>query len=471
MKIKPPEFIISEENPFANDKINRKESVEILTQLISTLGEPFVIAIDSPWGTGKSTFIKMWMQDLKNNHHPYLYFSAWENDFSDDPFVSLIGEIGTGIETIEIEEGRKNRVKEIFSRAKDVGKSLVKKTLPVAIKVATAGVLDIENIYEAAISDFAKKVAEDSIDKYEESKKTIKDFKERLSEFVGEVVNSDQEDNDTNLIFFIDELDRCRPLFAIELLEKIKHLFNIEGIIFVLAIDKEQIGHSIRSVYGEGMDSDGYLRRFIDLDYQLPSPEKNSVCPALFEKFNLEEYFRTRPTREAQYEKEQFIEIFSELFHLFNFSLRVQEQCFSQFSLALRTTPHNYKLYPTFLGALIAIKAASPSLYKDFVGRKKSAEEIIKFIKEYPGGEVFFNEDVGINLEALLLTANVRRNEIKPIIEPFVQLRDDESTEQTVYRRAERMVVILGDIYRQDDCGRLEYLSKKIDMLEQFATP
>jgi predicted KAP-like P-loop ATPase len=30
------------------------------------------------------------------------------------------------------------------------------------------------------------------------------------------------------LIIFIDELDRCRPLYAIECLERIKHIFGIK---------------------------------------------------------------------------------------------------------------------------------------------------------------------------------------------------------------------------------------------------
>jgi len=68
-------------------------------------------------------------------------------------------------------------------------------------------------------------------------------------------------DNQKPLIFFIDELDRCRPDYALQLLEKAKHLFNIDGIIFILALDRDQIGHSLKSIYGEGLDVDGYLRR------------------------------------------------------------------------------------------------------------------------------------------------------------------------------------------------------------------
>ena len=79
------------------------------------------------------------------------------------------------------------------------------------------------------------------------------------------------------VIIFVDELDRCRPSYAIELLERIKHLFNIGGLVFVLALDREQLGHSIKAVYGNGIDSDGYLRRFVDFEYQLKNPEKKKL--------------------------------------------------------------------------------------------------------------------------------------------------------------------------------------------------
>ena len=72
------------------------------------------------------------------------------------------------------------------------------------------------------------------------------------------------------MIFFIDELDRCRPNFAIELLEVIKHLFYIDNFIFIISIDKDQLSYSIANIYGHNMDTEGYLRRFFDLDYTLP---------------------------------------------------------------------------------------------------------------------------------------------------------------------------------------------------------
>jgi hypothetical protein len=94
-------------------------------------------------------------------------------------------------------------------------------------------------------------VAEERIKKYQEEKGTIAAFKAELAAFVKERTPKKP------MLFFIDELDRCRPLFAIEVLEHVKHLFNVSGVVFVLSVDKSQLGHSLCAVYGDGLDVDG----------------------------------------------------------------------------------------------------------------------------------------------------------------------------------------------------------------------
>jgi predicted AAA+ superfamily ATPase len=95
-RFKPPVLEIPADAPFKHDLLEREQSAEVLTQFVSRLDEPFVLAIDSPWGSGKTTFLKMWLRSLQNRGFPCLYFNAWQNDFSDSPLVSLIGEIGDG---------------------------------------------------------------------------------------------------------------------------------------------------------------------------------------------------------------------------------------------------------------------------------------------------------------------------------------------------------------------------------------
>ncbi len=93
MKIKHTEIKIDPVNPFANCKLDRKQYVSILFDIVNTYAEGFVLAINNEWGTGKTTFVKMWQQDLENNGFKTIYFNAWENDFNKNPLVALMSEL------------------------------------------------------------------------------------------------------------------------------------------------------------------------------------------------------------------------------------------------------------------------------------------------------------------------------------------------------------------------------------------
>ena len=88
------------------------------------------------------------------------------------------------------------------------------------------------------------------------------------------------------LVVLVDELDRCRPLHAIAMLERIKHVFQVPGITFVLSIDKTNLKRSIQSVYGQ-IDADDYLRRFFTFEHHLPQISSPPFVSALFPEVQL----------------------------------------------------------------------------------------------------------------------------------------------------------------------------------------
>ncbi|MBE3798480.1 hypothetical protein HJ183_23570 [Vibrio parahaemolyticus] len=377
MILKAREVEVLQSDPFFNDELNRKESAEILSEFILSSSDPMVLCLDAPWGQGKTTFLRMWEQHLKNREIPTIYFNAWENDFTDDAFVSLIGEIGTSIESLSINTNE-STISEYYEKAKKVGLGLVKRSIPVATKVATAGALDLDKITEQALSSFAESVASDQIDKYENAKKTLKVFREHLSDFAKNVSCNGNKP----LVFIIDELDRCRPNYAIEVLEKAKHFFNVPNIIFVLGADKVQLGHAIKAIYGSEINVNGYLRRFIDFDYLLAPPEKGMFVRALFEKYAFNSYFSSKTGNETRNEGQQALSMFTELFEVFDLTLREQEHCCSLLSLSIRTTPENYKLFPVFLCLLIVLKVKEPEVYKKFIFNEITPEYFLNWLED-----------------------------------------------------------------------------------------
>lgn len=95
MKIKHAEIVIDLQNPFESCKLDRQKYAKVLTGLIDAYADGFVLAINSEWGTGKTTFIKMWRQYLINKEFKTIYFNAWENDFDSNPLVAIMSELKT----------------------------------------------------------------------------------------------------------------------------------------------------------------------------------------------------------------------------------------------------------------------------------------------------------------------------------------------------------------------------------------
>ncbi len=101
-----------------------------------------------------------------------------------------------------------------------------------------------------------------------------------------EIINKDK-DYSLPLFLVIDELDRCRPNYAIEFLEIVKHIFDIPNIIFVIATDSQQLSHAINAVYGDNFASERYLKRFFDQEYTLKTPSSYDYCYSMFKQYGL----------------------------------------------------------------------------------------------------------------------------------------------------------------------------------------
>lgn len=464
MILKSREIEIMAGSPFANDKLNRQESAEALTLFVTSTNDPMVVCIDAPWGQGKTTFLKMWEQHLKDNDIPTLYFNAWENDFSDDALVSLMGEISSSFDEIS-KSGNQTNAREYLDKAKNLGVTLIKRSLPVAAKIATAGAVDLDNITEQALSSFAESVAKEQLEKYEKSKNTLKAFRDSLSGLASSITSQEAP---KPLIFIIDELDRCRPDFSIEILEKAKHFFNVENIVFVLGADKTQLGHSIKAIYGSELNVNGYLRRFIDFDYVLPPPDKGLFVRALFNKFSFNDYFSRKTGNETRYEGEQALNMFTELFELYKLTLREQEHCCSLLSLSIRTTPSNYQLYTPFLCFLIVLKIKEPEVYKRFITEEISPFDLLNHLKIDAGGYELLDSHIGTVLEAYIISSKSYRYAGSENLAKYKEITESPVAEESEKQRAYKILKLMEHFEWHGGAGSLGYLVKKIEIASRF---
>ena len=116
-----------------------------------------------------------------------------------------------------------------LNTVKKVTTLVAKRGLRAATKALTLGALDLEEEYEAAASELAAETVGDIVDAFNQESELLEKFRDELEAAVAQLPTAGKE---PNLVFFIDELDRCRPTFAIELLERIKHLFDIPALLY-----------------------------------------------------------------------------------------------------------------------------------------------------------------------------------------------------------------------------------------------
>jgi hypothetical protein len=377
-KLTEPE--VTKEAPFANDVLNRNASIERLTNLVKSTEQPFVLSVEAPWGWGKTTFIRMWKAHLESKGHTCLLFNAWQNDFVDDPLVAFIGEITKLIEKEKQELNEDGPIKQYLGEVKKVGAGVLRKALPVLVKVATQGVLDTDTIknvtgalagQKSEVADFASELAKERLEKYEKEITGIEAFRVNLEKLTQAIVS--KAGASSPLVFFVDELDRCRPDFAIALLERIKHLFNVQRVVFVLSIDRAQLNESVKALYGLNTNPDGYLRRFIDLGYSLPPPTAKNFVESLYARFAMDEVFNQ--INNGHDSATAWRTSFAECAGILGLSLREQEQCFIEMNIAWRTGSRHFEIFPIIISLYSALRARNPKIFQKPREREETVED------------------------------------------------------------------------------------------------
>lgn len=352
---------VDPDEPYKNDLFNRQPLGKHLSSLLASATNPLTISLDGAFGTGKTTFTRMWKRHLELQGCRCIYFNAWENDFANEPLIPLVGELKSIIESGDYIDSDKSFARKNFDKLKGFAGILARRAVPIGVRIVTAGVIDQEDL-EKALADFAEKVTEEQIESYEEDKAVLDKFREELNTLASWM----KETSDFPLVIIIDELDRCKPTYAIALLERVKHLFEVPNICFVLAMDKEQLSHSVSAVYGQGFDAKGYLRRFISIEYALQSPEIGPFCGTLYDSLDFSDVVTGYPNNPAQEMKRIMLEVVESLSSAFDLSLRDIQQAMIRLRVVLASYPYQNWTYYRILPMLIMLREHRRKIYDAF---------------------------------------------------------------------------------------------------------
>ena len=390
IRIQPRDIDVPEDDPFKNDLLDRQEAVETLTHLVGNLEGPCVLAVDAAWGAGKTTFLKIWAQHLRKEGFPVVQFNAWETDFSEDPFVTLSIKLTEGLRECA-GEPLGGKIDAISEAAKDV----LRRVAPGAIRLAAAALpivgVELGKVFSA--------YAEEKLSQHQKAGEALGRFTNVLQDAANALSDANalsEKRKGWPLILMIDELDRCRPSYAVELLEMAKHLFSVDHIVFVLAVNRDQLAHSVKALYGSDFDAEGYLRRFFDVDFQLPEPSRDAFIAAQLQATGIADYFDQTPLCPA---------MLSAFFGASDLSLRTIGQAIHRLGLLYASLQRDQHDHGWATAVALILRTLDQDLYGRFIKGEVFDRDVVDEVFGRPGLTDLQHQNWGILFEALIVLA------------------------------------------------------------------
>ena len=346
--------LVTQSDIWQGDRLGRQQDGEtlyrfIMSQIASRRARgttaSYVLNIDAEWGHGKSFFLDRFATQLSLNGHVVAKINAWENDLTNEPMIAVMAAIEEALKPyLATRDKVKRNWKALVKASAPLAVSLAKGLATSVIKKHTGDFLDelgdhfgAENqgvsddsessVIGEGISEVVEKIGDDLaaglIESHRRHLSSIRNFRDSLAA-IATSIRSDE--NSKELIFIlVDELDRCRPSHAIQLLESIKHLFNTDGIAFVVATNTDQLAASVKAIYGNDFNSKTYLLRFFDRTFRFREVETKAFVENLFSLHGIDPKEFSTPQLES-------IHCSTAYFAAFGFSLRDIEQCFEIFA-------------------------------------------------------------------------------------------------------------------------------------------
>lgn len=374
-------------NTINEDWLGRNNKIINLMKLLNHVNDNFIISLDGEWGTGKTFFIKQLIyicnsyENIDNikfhkdfsevkafsKKHIVVYYNAWENDNHGNPLESLIYNILN-----EYPKYRKHieNPNKMFEAVKPI----------------------LEAIIEKGSFGFINKECFENLNSFEDlanSIITVEEKQHALNKLFNKIINSDER-----ILLIVDELDRCRPSYAVELLEALKHFYNNSKLSILVVTNNRQLSYTIKKYYGNDFDGYGYLNKIYDTVITLGID-------------NLENYVKNHcKIMESTYLPEN---ISFELFKYLNFTYRECNKYMSMYRIVEPYTDFRDSLgkksflfeADVLLPISIALKIKNIEEYNSFV--TGAGEEIIKSFLAFLEAEEGDHDYVNWLSEILLL--------------------------------------------------------------------
>lgn len=370
--------IIIEGETFAPDCLERERYADFLASYIDgqNKNKPYVLNLNSGWGTGKTYFLKRWAHDM-GTKHPVIYIDAWKEDNSNDPFMAVISAI--------ISQLRKQTSfpdESLFYRGVEQGVKLFKQVAPLVLDVLAKKYIgeslekltddNVDTGLSTQVGTAATKIATALIADHENRSKSVIALKKSIEGWIDAVTGHTGKVSPTLVI--IDELDRCRPSYAVEMLEVVKHIFDIPGVFFIISTDTEQLQHAIKVVYGEGFNAQIYLSRFFDARFTLQQAPLESVINAHCNTMVFEPVFQNETKITLWPPCYEHIKNITTVMDAFEIAPRDSIQIVNRIVSILLHSPNGSVLDLIYLTTLLCLQKKDYNFYSSIVTSKQLNE-------------------------------------------------------------------------------------------------
>lgn len=362
------------------DKLDRKKEADYIRSYLNALYAEgskdeyegsFVLNLNAPWGYGKTFFLENLKTDLgkADKPHPVLYFDAWKNDYSKSPLLGFISEMEQSLKSYEADIPKgKELISNFLSSSKKLLTVMAGIGMNVLVKtVSGIGVEELKEKFTHSLDidtdDIAKplgdksevlldKIVQKSLDEHQQVKLLIDNFRATLEAITKSLKATGKYS--LPMYILVDELDRCRPTYAIELLENIKHIFNSNGVFFIVATNKNELAHSINAVYGSSFDSLNYLRRFFTQEYTISISDRSKYIEQLFvdHRINSDKFIIPFDAKLNNTDRMDVF-LFEKVSTAFGLGLRDMDQICTQLKSILLTTSYEKIHYPYLIFVLM----------------------------------------------------------------------------------------------------------------------
>lgn len=381
MTITDFENLLTDDSTFDDaDLLDRRGLGLALTNLVRNSEAPLVVALDDEWGTGKTHFLKLWKNHLHSEDIPAVYLNAFVHDLSPDAFATTVGSVSRLIHELA---PQKDKLKMDFKKtAKNLGLGLTRVGTKVAVKAITSGTVEWSAAEGAikdaiqALGDEADAYLDEAIENAAKLEVSIERFKAQLQEVRSNLAG---ENNDLPLVLIVDELDRCRPTFALELLEVLKHFFGAERVHVILGVNVRAMASSVEHLYGSKIDGERYLGRFLSFRIGFQETRFSSSADR-FEAFIRELLERGSLGPIEGREVSTLSELLARMIGQRGGSLRDAQRIVNNLELCATVIEKRSFRVSALLSVLLVMKHFDPKLFKEAVAGTIALSDVERFL-------------------------------------------------------------------------------------------